>query len=250
MFSLFISAFLLGIIANLHCVGMCGPIAMALPLNRNSKIDIVIGILQYNFGRIFTYSILGFIVGFIGLGIHLIGFLQGLSITAGIGIILYAWRKRIFTSVFFKRFKYNFFQGFTSKYIGKIIRNKSPFKLFLFGMLNGLLPCGMVYTALITSIISGSPTYAAFTLFFFGIGTLPGMIIITSFASQITTRFRGKINKILPYLLTLIGLLIVFRGLDLNIPYISPKVLIDNKTKEINMQGCHINLNKKVINQQ
>ena len=95
MFSLFISAFVLGIVSSLHCIGMCGPIALAIPLNRNSKTEAFIGVIEYNFGRILTYTTLGLIVGYIGLGIQLIGFLQGLSIIAGIFIILYAWRKKI-----------------------------------------------------------------------------------------------------------------------------------------------------------
>lgn len=239
MFSLFISAFILGMIANLHCVGMCGPIALAIPLNRSSKIEIIVGILQYNFGRILTYSTLGFIIGFIGLGINLIGILQWISIISGVGIILYAWRKYLFQGKSFQVFNTNFLHRFTSKNMGKILKNRSPLKLFLFGMLNGLLPCGMVYTALITSVIAGTPILSAFTLFFFGLGTLPGMILITFYANKITTRFRGKINKVLPYLVTLIGALIIIRGLNLNIPYLSPKATIDNKTMEMKIIPCH-----------
>ena len=226
-------------IANLHCVGMCGPIALALPLNRNSKIEIISGILQYNFGRISTYTLLGFIVGFIGFGINLIGILQTLSVISGIGIILYAWRKTLFSSDVFQKININFIHRFTSRNMGKIIRNNSPFKLFLFGTLNGLLPCGMVYTALITSVVTGTPTFSAFTLFFFGLGTLPGMILITLFASKITSRFRGRINKVLPFLVSIIGLLILLRGLNLDIPYISPKASMNNHTKEIKMESCH-----------
>ena len=239
MFSIFISAFFLGMLANLHCVGMCGPIALALPLNRSSKIEIISGVLQYNFGRILTYTLLGFIVGFIGFGINLIGILQILSIIAGIGIILYAWRKTLFSSGLFQKININFIHRFASKNMGVIIRNNSPFKLFLFGVLNGVLPCGMVYTALITSVVTGTPTFAAFTLFFFGLGTLPGMILITLFANKITRRFRGRINKILPFLVTIIGLLILLRGLNLDIPYISPKASMNKQTKEIKMESCH-----------
>lgn len=245
MLELFISAFFLGMIANLHCVGMCGPIALALPLNRSSKLEIVIGVLQYNFGRIFTYSILGFIVGLFGLGINLIGILQGLSVAAGIGIILYAWRKQLFSGSFFRYFSSSFIQRFSSKNMGKILRGNSPFKLFLFGMLNGILPCGMVYTALIAALVADTPINASFILFFFGLGTLPGMIIITLFANQITTQFRGEINKILPYLVTIIGLLILLRGLNLDIPYLSPKASYNSATKELNMESCHSPIKSK-----
>lgn len=238
MITIFISAFILGIISNLHCIGMCGPIALAVPLNRTSNWSKLAGILQYNIGRITTYFTLGAIVGFLGLGIQLIGIIQSLSVIAGIGIIFYAWRKQLFKAPIFQKFHSTVIQKFTSKSMGKILRNDPAFKLFLLGMVNGILPCGMVYTALITSIIAGNPMESSFAMFFFGLGTLPGMVSIAFFANQIKPKFRAKINGVLPYLVTLVGLLIVFRGLNLNIPYISPKAKIDQKTREVKMECC------------
>ena len=239
MTTIFASAFLLGIISNLHCLGMCGPISLAIPLDRSSKFSMFIGSLQYNLGRIFTYSILGGIVGFIGLGIHLIGILQSISVLAGIGIILYAWRKQLFRGAFFQKMNGNFLQKFISANMGKIFRTQPKFKRILLGSLNGLLPCGMVYTALITSIVAGSPFYSAVTMVVFGIGTLPTMMIITIFSSEISVSTRGKINRALPYLVTFIGFLIILRGLNLDIPYVSPKASFNAQTKEINVEGCH-----------
>lgn len=238
MITIFISAFILGIISNLHCIGMCGPIALAVPLNRTSTWTKLAGILQYNFGRIITYFILGAIVGVLGLGIQLIGIIQSLSVIAGVGIILYAWRKQLFKAPFFQKFNTNVLQKFSSKSMGRILRNDTAFKLFLLGMVNGILPCGMVYTALITAIIAGNPLQSSLSMLFFGLGTLPGMVSIAFFANQIKPKFRTKINGVLPYLVTLVGLLIVFRGLNLDIPYISPKVKIDQKTREVKMECC------------
>lgn len=243
MLTLLTSAFLLGMVSNLHCIGMCGPIALAIPFNRKSKLSLFWGILQYNFGRIIIYSTFGLIVGFIGLGIQFIGLLQGLSIAAGFGIVLYAWRKVLFTSSFFDRFRFSFIQRFTSKNMGKIIRNNSPFKFFLFGNLNGLLPCGMVYTALITSVIAGNPIKSGLTMFIFGLGTIPGMIVITLFANQLSTHFRSRINKSLPYFVTFIGFIIILRGLNLDIPYLSPEVKFSDKTKQIESISCHKSFN-------
>ena len=90
MFSTLTTAFLFGVVSNLHCFGMCGPILLSIPLNRQDQRAVVLGTLQYHFGRILTYSLLGFIVGFIGMGIQLIGILQSISIIAGFGIIVYA----------------------------------------------------------------------------------------------------------------------------------------------------------------
>ena len=239
MVAVLTSAFVLGIISNLHCIGMCGPIALAIPLNRTSSLTKIGGIIQYNLGRIFTYTVLGFIVGFIGLGIELIGVLQSLSIISGIAIILYAWRKKLFTGKFLPAISSNSLQKFTSKSMGKILKNQHPFKLFLLGMLNGILPCGMVYTALITAIIAGHPTYSALSMIIFGLGTLPGMVAITFFAHQLKVKYRSKINHALPYLVSIVGLLIVLRGMNLDIPYISPKAVLSQKTNKVEMSCCH-----------
>ena len=131
MFSLFISAFILGIVSSLHCIGMCGPIALAIPLNRSSKTEAFIGVIEYNFGRIMTYTSLGLIVGYIGLGIQIIGLLQGLSIFAGVFIILYAWRKKIPLLSFLFNNSFNFLHKFSSRKMGKLFKSKSPFRLFL-----------------------------------------------------------------------------------------------------------------------
>ena len=239
MFSLFISAFVLGIVSSLHCIGMCGPIALAIPLNRNSKTEAFIGVIEYNFGRILTYTTLGLIVGYIGLGIQLIGFLQGLSIIAGIFIILYAWRKKIslLSSLFNNSF--NFLHKFSSNKMGKLFKSKSPFRLFLLGVLNGLIPCGMVYSALMTSIIADSPINAGLTLFFFGLGTLPTLAIFSFYAHKITPLFKSKINKYLPYIVSIIGLIILLRGLNLDIPYLSPKVNVNKQTNEVIIEECN-----------
>jgi hypothetical protein len=244
VFTLFISAFILGIVSSLHCIGMCGPIALAIPLNRNSKLEAFIGVIEYNFGRILIYSTLGFIVGFIGLGIQLIGFLQALSIISGCIIIIYAWRKQLNRIFPFFESSNNFIYKFTSKKMGDLFKSKSPFRLFVLGVLNGLLPCGMVYSALMTSIIANSPLNAGLTLFFFGLGTLPTMVVFSFYAHRISPIFKSKINRFLPYIVTVIGLMILLRGLNLNIPYLSPKVNFNKQTNEVNIEDCHKPYNK------
>jgi sulfite exporter TauE/SafE len=250
METIFIPAFILGMLSNLHCLGMCGPIALAIPLNRTSKSAMLFGILQYHIGRILVYGILGYLVGYIGMGIKLFGVLQAISIIAGIGIIIYAWRKKInFTKIKLPSFlgPLSLSKGHSSllsSYMGKIMRSKSPLKLFLLGALNGLLPCGMVYTALITAVVLGTPLLSATSMLAFGLGTLPGLVAFSLFAQQLGNPIRSKINRYLPYLITLVGLLIILRGMNLNIPYISPKVSVvesstPSKNKKVVMDCCH-----------
>jgi len=247
METIFIPAFILGVISNLHCLGMCGPIALAIPLNRSSKSEMLFGILQYHIGRVLVYGILGYLVGYIGMGIKLFGVLQAISIIAGIGIIIYAWRKhlsfiKIPLNVPLSLSKGHFVtMSLLSQSMGKIMHSESPLKLFLLGALNGLLPCGMVYTALITAVVLGTPLLSATSMLAFGLGTLPGLVAFSLFAQQLGNPMRSKINRYLPYLITVLGLLIVLRGMNLNIPYISPKVSFSEEKKEVVMDCCHKN---------
>jgi len=234
--------FILGLTSNLHCIGMCGPIALAIPVNRTSNWTILKGVLHYNFGRILTYSILGLLVGSIGLTIQTLGFLQGLSIVSGLFLIVFAWKKW-YSAALFSKFPSIGIQVFVQKSLGKVITSKSPFKIGILGVLNGLLPCGMVYAALLNSLLAGNPLGSASAMIAFGIGTLPSMIAVGFAANRIDSKMRHKFSKIVPYLLTIVGLLIVLRGMNLGIPYVSPKVSVSKthfqQTPAAEMSCCH-----------
>ncbi len=247
-----IIGFLIGLGSNFHCIGMCGPIALAVPVNRKNNLTILSGAFQYNIGRVITYSILGLIVGIIGLTINTLGILQWLSIISGIVLILFAWKKYFYKLLPILNSNFSI-QPFLNKGLGKVIRSKNPFRLFFLGFLNGLLPCGMVFIALTNAILTGDVIPSAIAMIAFGIGTLPAMIAIVFMANKITQQARQKMNKIVPYLLTVVGLLIILRGLNLGIPYISPNIKmiekkIDAKNGEaseqktertIQMDCCH-----------
>lgn len=246
MLTFIITGFILGLTSNFHCIGMCGPIAMAIPVNRSNNLTILSGTLQYNGGRVITYSVLGAIVGSIGLTINTLGILQWLSIIAGIGLILFAWRK-YFSKLFSGKLPTFGIQSLLNKGLGKVIKSKSPFKLVLLGGLNGLLPCGMVFAALLNAILTGDILGSALAMTAFGIGTLPAMIAVTFMANKINANVRQKMNKAVPYLLTIVGVLVILRGMNLNIPYISPNTFvveqIDEETGEtetqVEMSCCH-----------
>jgi sulfite exporter TauE/SafE len=231
----------LGLASSLHCVGMCGPIAMAIPVNRTNSFTILLGVLQYNFGRILTYAWLGFIIGSVGITIETFGFLQWVSIIAGIFMILYAWRKWLSVHISFGSPKLGI-EGFVSKNLGKVISSNIPFKLSLLGMLNGLLPCGMVYIGLTNALVAGSPLKSVYAMAAFGVGTLATMILVGFAANKISMQLRNKLAKVVPYMLTLVGVLIILRGLNLDIPYISPKmeeVHLNNQKVDVVMKCCY-----------
>ncbi len=232
MGAILLAGLILGITSNLHCIGMCGPIAMAIPVNRTNNWTILAGILQYNFGRVLTYMFLGLIVGSIGISVNTLGILQWISIISGIFLIVYAWRKW-FSVHLSGRLPNLGIQKLISKNIGRVLKSEMPFKPLFLGLLNGFLPCGMVYIALMNAILGGHPYTSALAMMAFGIGTLPSMIAIGFMANRITNEMRRKMNKAIPYMLTLVGLLIVLRGMNLDIPFISPKVV------EHQMEGGH-----------
>lgn len=231
METIFIAGLLLGITSNFHCLGMCGPIAMAIPVNRTSTWTILGGILQYNGGRILTYALLGAVVGSIGITVDTLGFLQWISIITGIFMIIFAWRKW-FSRIFSGHLPTFGIQGFVSKSLGNVLAMQTPFKLTLLGMINGLLPCGMVYIGLMNALLAGNPLSSAYAMIAFGVGTIPAMFAVGFAANRISGSVRQKINKVVPFLLTLVGALIVLRGMNLDIPYISPKVKMTTTEKQ------------------
>ena len=219
----FLLAITMGLLANLHCIGMCGPIALALPLNRKSSFTISSGILFYTLGRSLGYALLGLLVGFIGFSANLAGVLQILSIVSGGLILLFAWK-----GYYNKAPKLRFLNNWISKSMGAIFKNKSEKgrnkRLGSFGFVNAFLPCGMVYIALLSAMNSGSIKNAAIFMILFGLGTLPGFLGI-AFLKNHLFKFKFVNNKIIvASLVSIIGVAIILRGLNLDIPYISPKM--------------------------
>ena len=246
MTTFLITGFILGLTSNFHCIGMCGPIALAIPLNRKNNRTIFFGAIQYNFGRIISYALLGAIVGMIGISIHTFGILQWLSILSGLFLIGYAWRKYL-SALFSQHLPALPIQKHLNSALGKAIRSKHPMKLSILGILNGFLPCGMVYAALLNALLTGEIIGSTLAMIFFGVGTLPAMIGVIYMANKVTPKLRTKFNKVVPYLISIVGLLIVLRGLNLGIPFISPVIKIE-QTKadtpntsdaEMTMECCH-----------
>ena len=230
-----ISALILGVLGGFHCIGMCGPIAFVLPLDRSGKIKTSYQIFLYHFGRLLSYSIIGFLFGLLGRGLYLAGFQQRLSILMGvIMILIVVIPARVFN-------KYNFSKplyiiiGKVKHNLGLYLNKKSNKSLFLIGFFNGFLPCGLVYIALIGAISTGNVYLGALYMFIFGLGTIPMMTGAIYLGNFVNLSIRNKIQKIIPILVIIIGLLFILRGLGLGIPYFSPsdaKLNISNNPVE------------------
>lgn len=241
--TLIFAALGLGFASGFHCLGMCGPIALSLGLSKKQQVNFHLQNLTYQFGRILTYSFLGAIVGIVGEGFQLAGFQKYISILAGILLITMAL--------------FSFGGDFTTKIpaisnallkvkinLGKLLRKTDYSSRFLTGVLNGFLPCGMVYMALTASLAAGGIWQSSTFMVFFGLGTFPFMFAAVLFGNILNATVRNKILKIVPVFMLILGTLFILRGMELGIPYVSPKKETLKVEKHMNSdknsdENCH-----------
>lgn len=182
----------------------------------------ITGAVLYNSGRVLTYSILGILFGLLGKGIHMAGFQQWTSILLGVAMIISV----LFPFVFREKITIaGLFSGFAARLIlklKKLFTDRSYFSLLMIGLLNGLLPCGLVYVAIAGAINSGNILSGAVFMMFFGIGTIPLLLIATLASDAIGQKVRSKMQKVVPYFVFMLGVLFILRGMSLGIPYVSP----------------------------
>lgn len=219
---MFYTAFIFGLISSLHCIGMCGPIAMMLPVDRQNEAKKVIQIITYHLGRLTAYGSIGLLFGLLGRGFFLAGLQQKMSIFIGLAMILVALiPEKLFSKYNFSKPVYKIISKIKSN-LGNQFKSKSYKSLFIIGLLNGFLPCGMVYVALFGAIAMQSASLGVLYMLLFGLGTLPLMTLVVYINAMIKLPFRNKIQKAIPYVAVIIGVLFILRGLGLGIPYVSP----------------------------
>ncbi len=213
------TAFLLGFFGSFHCLGMCSPIALAVSSRDKSRY--LKNKLIYNVGRTLTYSGLGAVIGLLGFSLALAGIQQWISISMGVLIVVMAF--------FYKRSERIVAQsglygvvGRIRQSLGKYLKRGGTSAFFATGLLNGFLPCGMVYLALIASLAMQSPLYGAAYMFFFGLGTIPMLLSVMVTQHMVAASVRNKLTRSMPYFAMFIGILFIVRGMGLGIHYISP----------------------------
>lgn len=226
---------MIGLFGSFHCIGMCGPIALSLPLKENSWHTRVISGVLYNLGRAMTYIFLGLIFGLLGLGIHIWGIQQWVSIGVGTTLILGVAFPALFHGPKWTGRIDSLFSGF-KRYFGRFFGFRTYRSTFAIGLLNGLLPCGLVYIALAGALVSVGPLNGALYMMIFGLGTMPALLSISLLGNVIGMGFRRGMQKLVPFMVILIGILFVLRGMDLGIPYLSPKMGQPQKQKTEQLQ--------------
>ena len=207
------SALLLGFLGSFHCAGMCGPIALALPLNRSSRSGIITGRLIYNTGRIITYMLLGFVAGLIGHGIAWAGFQKGLSLVSGILILLIAMGSLYLTSMKISNPILTSISAAIRKPFRKLFRQHSYSAMLGIGLLNGILPCGFVYMATVAAAASGNLQQSVGYMAFFGAGTLPVMFFLSIAGNFFGLKFNRMVKKATPFVAMAVAIFLISRGL-------------------------------------
>lgn len=230
-----LSGGVVGILGSAHCAGMCGPLALALPVPPTSRVHFLAGRLLYNVGRVVTYAGLGALAGVVGRGLFVAGTQQVVSIVLGVllltGALAPVVARRFFPSA-----------GLLTRIAGPVqlslvtmMQRSSLVALFVLGLLNGLLPCGLVYVALAAAVTTGDPGAAVLFMVGFGIGTVPVMFVIAVLGRQLQGGLRRTLSRLMPVFAVVIAVLIILRGLNLGIPYISPKV----SGEQMQQRSCH-----------
>lgn len=217
-----IAGFSLGAVSSLHCVGMCGPLAMALPVHHLSKPQQLVSLLLYQFGRIITYSALGLLFGLAGRQIYLAGFQQWFSIIMGIVVVVLVILYWVYKNPLQPSALKKLFMAVQAFMMKAFQSKKSSGYFLLFGMANGLLPCAMVYMAIAGALTTTQVAYSVVFMAMFGAGTLPAMMIVGYFGRMISLPVRNMFRQSIPVFMCIVGIVLILRGMNLGIPFISP----------------------------
>lgn len=212
------TAFTIGLLGSLHCVGMCGPIAMSLPYQSSSRLKTAGNALLYNFGRIAAYGLLGGLIGLLGQGLFVAGFQRNTSVGMGILLLVIALFSINVESKILSLSAVNHFYFKIKNQLARLLKNQHKSSLFLIGFLNGFLPCGLVWLAIAGAVTMGSIFDGMSYMILFGLGTLPLMLLTSLAGNWAGLRFRNFLKKLMPAFLAGFALLFIFRGLNFHIP--------------------------------
>ncbi|WP_298327582.1 sulfite exporter TauE/SafE family protein [uncultured Dokdonia sp.] len=232
------SALIFGLLGSFHCVGMCGPIAFMLPVDRKNPVKRAFQLMSYHAGRILTYSVLGLVFGIVGKSFNLFGIQQQLSIIIGVlMIVVILIPTKIFNKYNFSRPLYKAV-GKVKSSMGTALKKKDPGTFFTIGYLNGLLPCGLVYMAIFGALASGGAWEGVLYMAVFGLGTIPLMTTAIYLGNFLKGKAKQRIVKMIPVFVVIVGVLFIVRGLGLGIPYVSPSKMVSVE-KVAAQHSCH-----------
>lgn len=228
-----LAGFILGVAGSLHCAGMCGPIVLALPDTQKTGKDRVLERSLYQVGRVGTYTVMGFAVGQGASMFNLVGYGQYVSILAGAFMIVTAFMQIVWhRSVLPSKFLHQFTRPIRHQ-ISTLLKQRGLLAFSAIGALNGLLPCGLVTSALLGSAATTNSLSGAVFMAGFGLGTVPMMLSLALGGAVFIKRLRPAFKVVLPVAVLLVGSIVLLRGMALDIPFISPA-----EAQHLHKGGC------------
>lgn len=212
------TAFILGLVGSLHCAGMCGPLALALPVAGGNAPGYAFSRVAYNAGRVITYAMLGLVFGLFGKTLLMAGVQRGASIV--LGVLLLAGL--FFSRKLALRRPITFFVERLKSRMAGLLHQRSLASPAVLGLFNGLLPCGLVYVACAGATATGNILSGVIYMAVFGTGTVPMMLAISLSGKLVPFSLRLKLARAIPVSIFLLATLLILRGMSLGIPYLSP----------------------------
>jgi sulfite exporter TauE/SafE len=229
------AGFLFGLLGSFHCVGMCGALALALPGRASGR-------LLYQLGRVSTYATLGAGAGLLGQGLRLAGAQQSLSIVSGVLILLLVAVPERYTSRVAAGLGLSRPLAWVKTTLARLFQQPSLPAMYATGLLNGLLPCGLVYLALAGALSAPGVVGATAYMACFGLGTLPLMLGLSLSGQLVPLAWRTRLRQAVPYTAALLAVLFIVRGLGLGIPYLSPQLsttAVPGSRPPLTVHYCH-----------
>lgn len=218
-----IAGFVLGVLGSMHCVGMCGPLVMAIPFTSQKTIaKKTQAYFTYGASKTGAYMLIGLVVGMIGSGARELHWQSYLSLFAG-GLLLIGVLLPMLTQNKTLRFPaFEKMKGWINSTIAQQFNSGNMHSFAVIGFLNGLLPCGMVYAAVAVAVSLSSIGASVGFMLFFGLATMLSLSIFSVFFLKLSAPLRMKLKNLFPYFMLITAILLILRGLELGIPYLSP----------------------------
>jgi len=215
----YLIAFTLGIFGSLHCLGMCGPLAMTAQTHHlTTRLTTFYHAISYNLGRTLGYMFLGIIFGIFGSVLAFAGLQKLVSIGLGIVLILmflfsvqpdnWISKNKYISKVYF----------YISKSLGQLLKKTKTTSGWSLGILNGFLPCGLVYLALAGAISLQNVWGSMGFMLFFGFGTLPAMFMLMMSSHWLKPQWRLSLKKLYPVITLCMGAYLLYRGIFSSTP--------------------------------
>jgi len=217
-------AFTTGLLGGFgHCVAMCGPLVGAIGLSASPGTPLRRALqpqLAYHAGRITPYALLGGLMGLAGSFVNVAGRLAGIqdAVAVGAGALMVALGLGAAASSRWVKEAVGRVAGAVLGAARRIAGGEAPARAYPLGLMLGLLPCGLSYSALAGAAATGRPAAGLLLALAFGLGTLPALVLAGAALGFLGARGRGMLHRAGGLLVALLGLLFLLRGLHVHVP--------------------------------